>query len=487
MPRWIIPAGVIAIVLARAAVFLVSPESYFDADQAITGLMAKHLSELRAFPVFFYGQPYMLAVEAWLAAPLFALFGVSITVLKLPLLAMNGVVALLLVSAFERDMRLTPARASLATLPFIIPSVGLSALFMDSNGGNIEPFLYVVLMWILRRRPWLCGLVFGIGFLNREFTVYGLVALMAIDLLQRELFTRDGARRWIRVLAVTAIVWLGVTGLKHFSSASGPGTTVRDTLMPGNNLSELAARTCVSPSKTALGAERLLTIHWPAVLGTAPYPLTTFSIESRMSQGMAGTSWLPLTAVLLSIAGVVWAARRREPRPQPRLAQYLVVVGVLSVAGYLFGRCGEVSFYSARYEMLSLLTIVGLTAWFLSVRPPVVLLGAWTIVYAAWMAVIVVPHVRLGVEYATHPPVAAKHQLVRALEVRGIRYGRADYWLAYYVDFVTRERIILAADEPQRILLYNRIVSEHAAEAVRLSRRACDGGSQLVPGVYVCR
>ena len=46
MPRWIIPAIVVAIVCARSAVFLLSPASYFDSDQAIVGLMAKHLSEL---------------------------------------------------------------------------------------------------------------------------------------------------------------------------------------------------------------------------------------------------------------------------------------------------------------------------------------------------------------------------------------------------------------------------------------------------------
>ena len=37
------------------------------ADQAIVGLMAKNLSELRAFPVFFYGQTCMLGVEALVA------------------------------------------------------------------------------------------------------------------------------------------------------------------------------------------------------------------------------------------------------------------------------------------------------------------------------------------------------------------------------------------------------------------------------------
>jgi hypothetical protein len=486
MPRWIIPASVAAIVLVRASVFLLSPESYFDSDQAVVGLMAKHLSELRAFPVFLYGQTYMLGVEAWLAAPLFVVFGPSIAALKLPVLAMNAAVAVLLVRTFEREMALTPLRAVIASLPFIVPSVGLSAMLMESSGGTVEPFLYILLLWALRRRPWLCGLVFGIGFLNREFTVYGLAALIVLEAFDRRLFTPEGIRYWARVFAVAAVVWVAVQGLKHLSSASGPGTDVRDTFTASNNLAELAARTCVSPVKAAAGAGRLFTIHWPALLGTGPRPVSAFAVESRVSQGFTGASWLPLAVVLLSIAGVRVAKRRAPDAPAPRFAQFLMLTGCFSVAGYLFGRCGEVNFFSARYDLLSLLAIVGLAGWFLSVRPPAALLTSWSVVFGAWMLVVIVPQVRFIAEYSTRPPVPAKHQLIRALEAQGIRYGRADYWLAYYIDFLTRERIIIASDAPKRILLYDRLVADHAAEAVRLSRRPCDGGSQLIPGVYRC-
>ena len=487
MPRWIIPATVAAIVLARAAIFLVSPEAHFDSDQAIVGLMAKHLSELRAFPVFFYGQTYMLGVEAWLAAPLFAVFGASPTVLKLPLLAMNIAVALLLVRTFQRELALTAAEAAAASLPFILPCAGLSAELMNANGGNIEPFLYLVLLWIVRRRAWLLGLVFGIGFLNREFTIYGLAAMAALEAVDRTLLTRAGAIRWGRALATAALVWLAVQGLARLSSASGPGTTIRDTLTASNNLAELAARTCISPARAVAGAGKLFTLHWPAMLGTAPYPLAAFAIESRVGQGLAGASWLPAALVLLSAAGILVSRGRPAPRgAPPRFGQYLVLAGTFSVAGYLFGRCGEVNFYSMRYELLSLLGIVGLSAWFVSVRPPAALRAAWTIVLAAWMLLLAVPQVRFGIEYATRPPVPAKHQLIRALEAQGIRYGRADYWLAYYIDFLTRERMIFAADEPQRILLYNATVAEHADAAVRLSRRPCEGGTALITGVYRC-
>jgi len=485
--RWIVIAIVMTMVVARSAVFLVSPEAYFDSDQAIVGLMAKHLSELRAFPVFFYGQRYMLGVEAWLAAPLFVLFGASPGVLKVPLLAMNLVIALLLVRTFQREMGLTPLQALAVSLPFIVPPVGLSAVFMESNGGNLEPYLYVVLLWVVRRRPWLLGTVFGIGFLNREFTIYGLAAMAVLEAADRTLFTRAGATRWARVVGMAALVWSAVQALAQLSSGSGPGTTIRDTLTASNNFVEVAARTCISPATAVAGAGRLVTLHWPAILGTAHYPLNAFSIESRGSQGLDGSSWLPAALVILSVMGVVLGYRARGDRPPPRFAQYLVVTGGLSVAGYLFGRCGEVNFYTMRYELLSLLAIVGLAGWFVSARPPGWLRATWGVAFAGWMLVLAVPHVRFIAEYATRPPVPAKHQLIRALEAQGVAYGRADYWLAYYIDFLTRERMIFASDDPKRILLYDRVVAEHEDEAVRLSRRPCDGGTMLVPGVYRCK
>jgi hypothetical protein len=57
-------SGLAALVVVRSAVFVFAPASHFDSDQAVTGLMAKHLSELRALPLFWYGQTYMLGVEA---------------------------------------------------------------------------------------------------------------------------------------------------------------------------------------------------------------------------------------------------------------------------------------------------------------------------------------------------------------------------------------------------------------------------------------
>ena len=103
-------AAVVLLVLFRSLLFTFTELSY-DSDQAVIGLMAKHLAHGRAFPLFMYGQNYMLGIEAWMAAPMFLMFGVSVAALKLPILLVNLAVALLLVRLLERDCGLRPRDA----------------------------------------------------------------------------------------------------------------------------------------------------------------------------------------------------------------------------------------------------------------------------------------------------------------------------------------------------------------------------------------
>ena len=483
--RWIVCFAAVTIVAARSFVFVFRPESYFDSDQAVFGLMAKHLAELRAFPLFMYGQSYILGVEAWLAAPLFALFGPSATLLKLPLLAMNAVIVVLLLRIFEREAGLRPIAAFAAALPVVLPAVATAAVFVEPSGGNVEPYLYSILIWLTRTSPAVCGAIFGVGFLQRQFTVYALAALVVVELMQRRFLTRDALVRWTKLLGASAVVWILVQALRLVSSGSGPGTSLDHLYGGSNNIAELLNRTCVSFGGTFGAAGRLFTVHWPELLGTAPYPLAGFAIESAGTQGFDGASWL-----LAAIAGIPVAAvaghlvARRGP--VPCCAVYFTMVGVFSVCGYLFGRCGEVSVWGLRYELLSPLGLAGLACWFLAVHPPRAAILAWSAAVAAWMAVIVVPHVRLAAEYARNPPTPAKQELIRVLRAKRVRYATADYWLAYYVTFMTNERIIVAANEVQRIYSYNDIIREHAAETIHLSRRACGGGEELIRGVYRC-
>ena len=141
----------VALVILRSSAFVFGRAPQFDSDQAIVGLMAKHLSEFRALPVFFYGQHFMLAVEAWLAAPLFLVAGPSVTALKLPLLGVHVAATVLLLRILERELRLRPLLAFVPTLFFVMPPIGSTALMLQANGGNVEPFLYVFGYRVIRQ------------------------------------------------------------------------------------------------------------------------------------------------------------------------------------------------------------------------------------------------------------------------------------------------------------------------------------------------
>ena len=69
--------------------------------------------------MFIYGDQYMLGVEAWLASPLFAVFGPSVAVLKLPVVLVNVATAVLLVWVLHRDGGLKPTTALICSLFYV--------------------------------------------------------------------------------------------------------------------------------------------------------------------------------------------------------------------------------------------------------------------------------------------------------------------------------------------------------------------------------
>src|SRR3954469_7751362 len=485
--RTILPIAV-ALIVFRSAIFVFWPQSYFDSDQAIFGLMAKHIAEGRAFPLFMYGQTYMLAAEAWLAAPLFLIAGASVAALKFPLLIINIAIALLLARMFYRDVGLRPWLALVATLFFVLPAPGTSAMFVEAGGGNIETPLYVVLMWLTRNRPNWCGLVLGIGFVNREFTLYGLAALLTIEAAQRVLFTRQGILRRLRMFRTAAEVWLVVTWLKQYSPAAGPGTSPRDLYQASgasDNVGQVWNRICIDPSKWFEGVLAGLTTHLPHLFGMTVQPLVDYGIDSRTSQGLP---WGGLLLIgLFGIAAVritMTIAGQRRWRSEYDACAYLVLSAAFSFGAYTLLRCGVLGVM--RYDLLSVVGAAALAAWYLRVEHIRAIAAAWLVLMLTWVAATGAAHGRLWAEYVSHPPTSVKRMVISELEAAGIRYAYADYWLAYYITFLTNEAIIVHATDSSRIAEYQRIVDAHRDEAIRVSRTPCPGGREVIRRVYFC-
>jgi hypothetical protein len=84
MRRHALFIGLFVFVAAARFAILFASQTHVHSDEAIIGLMAKHILEGRHFPFYMYGQPYNAgaAWEAYVASIAFALFGVGVVPLK---------------------------------------------------------------------------------------------------------------------------------------------------------------------------------------------------------------------------------------------------------------------------------------------------------------------------------------------------------------------------------------------------------------------
>ena len=480
-----------ALVIARTAVFLIWEQAAFDSDQAIFGLMAKHIVEGRALPVFMYGDSYLLGPQAWLAAPLFAIFGPSVAVLKVPVLLVNIATAMLLVWILIRDAKLTPPIALVAALFFVLMPPVMSKLLMETGGANPEPFLYVLLLWLLRDRPLAFGVLFAFGFVHREFTAYGVSAIVLISLLADRRINADR----LKAAAIAAVGFFAVSQAVRtaylFSNPFGPGSTVSANAL---DASALSSRYCWAPDTIAPGTVEMLTSFMGVPFGATEIPVREFGLRSLNATVPFGLpSFWPVLGVILAIAlmRAVWiAVRDRAPiwKGPAAIATVLLVTGLQSGFVYVVARCGRLEPGTFRYALLLLYAGVGIVTLYFVYERHRVLRGVMVAVMIAWATISGASHFLLFEEYLNRQPGSPHRALATYLSSHDVRYARSDYWTAYVTTFMTDERTVIASTDTVRISSYQQTVAAHDKQAVMIQRQPCAGpGDQAVAGTYwVC-
>lgn len=463
-----IALGVLAVLtVARTLAYLVFAPVHFDSDQAVFGIMAIDLAHLQALPIVMYGQTYLLAVISWLAAPLFAVFGPSIALLKAPFVPINVVTVGALYVVLRKAARLDTAASAIVAATLALPTVVLSQSFMNASGGHLEPVLYVALVFALRRRPIALGLAGAFMVAHREVTAVALIALAVIQLWRAE-DRRVVGRHWLETAVVFAVALAAIRWSTHWSTNYGgveAGYAVTRDL--ANGLSWLARDTSL-------------------LLGLGPHDLRDAGFVLPFVEGSRVSLAVMGVLGILAIAAVVRMRGRWRQDARLEVGEYLVLTCAL-VALAFSGREMAHDTLLIRYLFILGLLPAALGASILAGDPSRAI-RLTTLAALAWLAaangLANAKYYRALSDARLPDPLGA---VATFLDEQGVTTGIAPYWVSYNLTFRTGAKVHVASSELVRIPAYQEEYHAHRDRAVRIDMGPCDPGREiLVRGVKIC-
>ena len=209
--------AVLFVSLAVRLLFLAAGGVTIDSDEAIVGLMARHLLEGRPWPIFYYGQHYMGSLEPTLTALAFAIIPANEWSLKAVPLTFSLIFVYQVFLLAERlDSNTSGGKLSRAAITAsilaAIPPVGFIEWSTKARGGFIE---LVVLGT--------AALLVSINALRAERPQTRNLALIAFIL---------GLAWWVNNQAIFYIVAIGIVLVPHLIRKLGFLPAVRTAVTP---------------------------------------------------------------------------------------------------------------------------------------------------------------------------------------------------------------------------------------------------------------
>jgi 4-amino-4-deoxy-L-arabinose transferase-like glycosyltransferase len=422
--------------LALRLAVIASPLGEIDGDEAVVGLMARHIAFLGERPVFYWGQAYLGSLEAFTAAPLFRVFDSSTFVLKLvPTAYSLGFLALSALLARE----IFGVGVGLAAAAYLaIPPAMWAVWSTKARGGYAELlFLGEALLLVTlalaktpnRRLAMLWGLLAGLAFWTHLLAVVYLVPTVLYLALSRDRWS--AARAGMLVLGVL----IGMLPLL-IDNVSNGFRTVAALLQPPD-----------LPVDPPAQFVRFFRVGVPVLVGLGQPTTSQTLFDADWLQRPAGHVVVAVFAVALLTAVIVsWlpAVRRVVAHgacnaSAPALLVFLAVVVPPVVALTRFG-----FFVSEPRYALPLYSTVPLLAgalWRLpwrGLRWPIV-----GLVLAFNVFSLLSSDPRLWRPEDTPDSTAAtRAELVQYLVPQDRHQMYTDYWIGYPIMFETRETVL---------------------------------------------
>ncbi len=320
---------ILLIALAARVLLLASGTVSFHSDEAVIGLMARHIIA-GARPTFFYGQAYMGSLDAWLIALGFRLLGDSLLTIRI----VQSLLYLLVVgTGYLLAWRISEQRliAAVTGLLMAVPAVNTALYTTATLGGYNETLLFGNLILLLAfslsqyapRSIWrwaALGFIAGLGWWTLGLIVIYIVPGGLLILWQQ----RRNPGQIAPFVALAGLAFMvgsapwWVYDFSHDHAALA-------TLFGSASASDLAAAglTYVPPSLRALG---LIVIGLPGLMGLRfPWDSAFFLLP------------LGLPVLLIYAAAFLTLLRAESPlKPGGRLLILLLLVAFSLI--FIFSR-----------------------------------------------------------------------------------------------------------------------------------------------------
>jgi hypothetical protein len=426
----------------RLLVLRVSGE--LNSDEVLPGLMALHIAQGRELPVFFYGQHYFGALEAYLLAGLFRIAGFWPWLLVVPPIAAS--LALIPLSyALGRHLA-GAAGGLLACLPVAIPPPILAKLFTNSGGGFSLAFALHAASLVCclqasvaapngRAAAWLATYSLLMGLLCWVWQPALLLfpVLWLFVALVQELW-----RRPLRLLASTLPVLLGLVPPLFYNVSRGWPT-----------VAQLGAK-YVAPANEAASGD------WSGPRAVLVFLFTAFGGGNEAEGG--ANSLLALLVCAAFPLAVLLLSRDAGLRNAPVKQEMGYSGGARRRSAGALLLAASVNVVSAHNTVRHLMPVALIGYVFLgaalALLPAVVRAGlprvaVATAAAATMLAAVIAPNIWLigqadSIFRRFTASTAEVRQIVAALDERRLITGYADYWTAYPIVYFSGERIVLA-------------------------------------------
>jgi hypothetical protein len=452
----------VAVVVAAAVALGVVLRVWFvghepiDADEAVAGLMARHILAGHA-NAFFWGQRYG-GVEPYLVAAMFWVAGPSVVALRLTPVLLDAAACLLLFLLARHLVARRELAALAAAAMWVAPQSAVWNSTLEYGFRGVTMVCGLALLALTRRaverdRPgWELagvGAAAGLGWWSSPEIVYfaipGGLWLLRWAWVQRRSIGAHAARAlsWagaaVLAAAVGALPWLWdnlTTGFPSLNTASyhvpanSPGYAGRlavffkdavpmalDLRTPGSG-----AWSIPTPAAVALYA-----VGAGAVVAAALWCVARRSAGAALAVAVAAFPFL----FALIPGSWLWESGRYVNFLVP-LVLLLVVVAADDMLS-----AGRLSTHVAAARRSGRVALAG----------AVVLVGVGvlgTVNFTKLQRALVPP----GVLFGPGGPDAPASALAAALERHGVTEGFADYWIAYKVDFLSGERLRIVPSPP---------------------------------------